>query len=95
MFVAYKPRVIDQPSINRALLSLLFLLVLAGPRPATAAETLRVGYLGPLTGLFAQAGKDMLDGLKLAFDELGYQTAGRKIEHPLGHCASDGVAATL
>jgi ABC-type branched-subunit amino acid transport system substrate-binding protein len=28
MFVAYKPRVIDQTSINRALLSLLFLLVL-------------------------------------------------------------------
>jgi branched-chain amino acid transport system substrate-binding protein len=48
--------------------------------PAHGAETIRVGYLGPQTGIFAAAGKDMLDGLKLAFEELGYQTAGRKIE---------------
>jgi hypothetical protein len=31
--------------------------------PAAAADPIRVGYLGPLTGIFAQAGKDMLDGL--------------------------------
>jgi branched-chain amino acid transport system substrate-binding protein len=48
--------------------------------PSRAADTVRVGYLGPQTGIFAAAGKDMLDGLKLAFEQLGYQTAGRKIE---------------
>lgn len=48
--------------------------------PATAADPIRVGYLGPLTGIFAQAGKDMLDGLKMAFEQAGYQAAGRKVE---------------
>ncbi len=47
---------------------------------AGAAEPIRVGYLGPQTGIFAQAGKDMAEGLKLAFEQAGYQTAGRKIE---------------
>ena len=47
---------------------------------AGAAEAIRVGYLGPLTGIFAQAGKDMLDGLKLGLEQAGYQAAGRKIE---------------
>jgi branched-chain amino acid transport system substrate-binding protein len=36
--------------------------------------------MAPLTGIFAQSGKDMLDGLKLALEQLGYQAAGRKIE---------------
>ena len=50
------------------------------PRTARAADAIRVGYLGPQTGIFAQAGKDMLEGLKLAFEQINYQTAGRKIE---------------
>ncbi|HEY7650858.1 MAG TPA: ABC transporter substrate-binding protein [Methylomirabilota bacterium] len=48
--------------------------------PADAAESIRVGFLAPLTGIFAQAGKDMLEGVKMAFDQAGYQAAGRKIE---------------
>src|SRR2546428_5268822 len=36
--------------------------------------------MAPLSGIFAQAGKDMLEGIKLAFEQIGYQTAGRKIE---------------
>jgi branched-chain amino acid transport system substrate-binding protein len=52
----------------------------AAATSAGAAEPIRVGYLGPQTGIFAQAGKDMVEGLKLAFEQAGYQTAGRKIE---------------
>ncbi len=55
-------------------------LALATPMRAVAAEPIRVGYLGPLTGIFAQAGKDMLEGLKMGFEQAGYQAAGRKIE---------------
>jgi branched-chain amino acid transport system substrate-binding protein len=55
-------------------------LVLFANHPVAAAETIRIGYLGPLTGIFAQAGKDMLDGLKLSLEEVGYQAGGRKIE---------------
>lgn len=57
----------------------LALVVLAN-HPAEAAETIRIGYLGPLTGIFAQAGKDMLDGLKLSLEQINYQAGGRKIE---------------
>ncbi len=55
-------------------------LVLLAPRPSIAADAIRIGYLGPLTGIFAQAGKDMLDGLKLSLEQMNYQAGGRKIE---------------
>src|SRR5262245_33193545 len=51
-----------------------------GADTAWAADTIKVGFMAPLTGIFAQAGKDMLEGLKLAFEQIGYQAAGRKIE---------------
>jgi Periplasmic binding protein len=54
--------------------------VAAGADVAWAADTIKVGFMAPMTGIFAQAGKDMLEGLKLAFEQIGYQTAGRKIE---------------
>ena len=61
-----------------AILAISFALLSAPPAPAQ--ETIRVGFLGPLTGVFAQAGKDMDDGLKFAFEQVNYQVAGRKIE---------------
>jgi branched-chain amino acid transport system substrate-binding protein len=60
--------------------TLIVLLVLAGAPRARAQEPIRIGYLGPLSGIFAQAGKDMLDGLKLSLEQAGHQAAGRKIE---------------
>src|SRR2546427_4744063 len=64
-----------------ALGSLVLALMMAGgPRATSAAETIKVGFMAPLSGIFAQAGKDMLEGLKLAFEQIGYQSAGRKIE---------------
>jgi branched-chain amino acid transport system substrate-binding protein len=59
---------------------MVLVLALLAPRPSAAAETIRIGYLGPLTGIFAQAGKDMLDGLKLSLEQVNYQAGGRKIE---------------
>src|SRR6266481_2598694 len=56
----------------------LFSLVAA--TPATAAEPIRIGFMAPLSGLFAQAGKDMLDGLRLGLEEAGFQAGGRRIE---------------
>jgi branched-chain amino acid transport system substrate-binding protein len=64
-----------RPLIGVALASLLLL-----PSTAPGADPIRVGYLGPLTGIFAAAGKDMLDGLKMAFEQVSYEAAGRKIE---------------
>jgi branched-chain amino acid transport system substrate-binding protein len=56
------------------------IVLLLSISPASAAEAIRVGFLAPMTGIFAQAGKDMSDGLKMAFEQTGYQAGGRKIE---------------
>src|SRR5205823_5105699 len=64
--------------IRSAALLLVLVLLLAGP--VAGAESIRVGYLGPLAGIFAAAGKDMLDGLKMALEQVNYEVAGRKIE---------------
>jgi branched-chain amino acid transport system substrate-binding protein len=58
----------------------LMLGTLVTPAAGGAAETIKVGFMAPLSGIFAQAGKDMLEGIKLAFEQIGYQSAGRKIE---------------
>ena len=58
----------------------LTLGTLVAPATGGAAETIKVGFMAPLSGIFAQAGKDMLEGIKLAFEQIGYQSAGRKIE---------------
>jgi branched-chain amino acid transport system substrate-binding protein len=60
------------------ILALGLTLLIAGS--AAAAEPIRVGYLGPQSGIFAQAGKDMLEGLKMGLEQAGPQVAGRKIE---------------
>ncbi|MBI2205282.1 MAG: hypothetical protein HYU41_15650 [Candidatus Rokubacteria bacterium] len=55
------------------MLKLVLAIALAGVAlvpVANAAEPIRVGFMAPLTGIFAQAGQDMLAGLKLAFEEM-------------------------
>ena len=56
------------------------LLLVFMASPAAAAEPIKIGFMGPLTGIFAQAGKDMLDGLKMGIESAGSQAAGRKVE---------------
>jgi branched-chain amino acid transport system substrate-binding protein len=36
---------------------------------AANSEELRIGYVAPTTGIFAQVGKDMVDGFKMYLDE--------------------------
>jgi branched-chain amino acid transport system substrate-binding protein len=67
------------PRWPHAALALALVLAFA-VGPSNAAEPIKIGYLGPLTGIFAQSGKDMLDGLKLALDQANNEAAGRKIE---------------
>ena len=56
----------------------LLLLVLASP--AVAADPVKIGFIAPLSGIFAPAGKDMAEGIKMAFEQAGYQVAGKKLE---------------
>lgn len=47
---------------------------------STAAEELRIGFVAPLTGGFAQVGKDMSNGFQMYLDEVGGSFAGVKVK---------------
>ena len=56
------------------------LAISAGAAPAQAADEVRIGFLAPLTGPFAQIGKDMANGFQLYLDEVGGDFAGAKVK---------------
>jgi branched-chain amino acid transport system substrate-binding protein len=66
--------------MKRSLTLALLALIVAFVSPVAAAEPIRIGFMAPMTGIFAQAGQDMLAGLKLSLEQLNHQAAGRKIE---------------
>lgn len=45
-----------------------------------SAEELRIGFLTPLTGIFAQIGKDMQDGFQLYLDQHGGKLGGADVK---------------
>lgn len=45
-----------------------------------AKGPIKIGFIAPLSGGMAANGKDMLTGMELYLEEIGYQVAGRKIE---------------
>jgi branched-chain amino acid transport system substrate-binding protein len=47
---------------------------------AQAKGPIKIGLIVPLSGGMAATGKDMLNGMQLYLEEIGYQAAGRKIE---------------
>ena len=44
------------------------------------AEDLRIGFLAPTTGIFAQIGKDMVDGFQMYLDEVKHDFGGAKVK---------------
>jgi branched-chain amino acid transport system substrate-binding protein len=48
--------------------------------PAQAAEELRIGFIAPMTGIFAQVGKDMVDGFNMYLEENKAEFAGAKVK---------------
>jgi branched-chain amino acid transport system substrate-binding protein len=59
---------------------------------AAQASSIKLGFLSPLSGAIAQAGKDMYSGCELFWEEAGWQLAGRKLEVILED--NEGLPAT-
>ena len=67
--------------IRVALLGVAVLALLVGPGAVPAQPPpIKIGFVTDLTGIAAQAAKDMVNGLTMYLDEIGYQMAGRKVE---------------
>lgn len=64
-------------------LALVLAVVSLTARQAVAPRSespIKIGFLTPLSGPFAQNGRDILNGFLLFLDEVGYRAAGRRIE---------------
>jgi len=69
--------------LSRTVSSLLFgtaLTFAAGSSIPAQAEELRLGFIAPMTGLFAQVGKDMNDGFQMYLDEHGGKLGGADVK---------------
>jgi branched-chain amino acid transport system substrate-binding protein len=62
------------------------------PPAAVAQGPIKIGFISPLSGAIAAAGKDMYSGCELYWQETGWQIAGRKLEVILED--NEGLPAT-
>jgi branched-chain amino acid transport system substrate-binding protein len=62
------------------LLTAVCFAVAMGAMPAAAQEELRIGFIAPMTGPFAQVGKDMNDGLNMYMEEVNGTFGGTKVK---------------
>jgi len=62
------------------ILLLLAATALLAEGDAAAQGPIKIGFISPLTGAIAAAGKDMYSGCELYWQESGWQMAGRKVE---------------
>src|SRR5258708_23445669 len=77
-------------SVRLGLVTASLLALVAGE---TAAQgPIRIGFLSPLSGAIAAAGKDMYRGCELDWQETGWQASGRKLEVILED--NEGLPAT-
>ena len=49
-------------------------------RGQTATDPIKIGFLVPLSGPYAQSGRDILNGFLLLLDEIGNRAGGREIQ---------------
>src|SRR6266550_898142 len=76
--------------VRLGLVTASLLALVAGE--AAAQGPIRIGFLSPLSGAIAAAGKDMYSGCELYWQETGLQAGGRKLEVTLED--NEGLPAT-
>src|SRR5437870_6029151 len=57
-----------------------FVALATGSSSPAGADELRIGYVAPTTGIFAQVGKDMVDGFQLYLDEVKSDFGGAQVK---------------
>ncbi len=67
------------PKVSPLLLGSALVAGLSLASPAQAEE-LRIGYIAPTTGIFAQIGKDMVNGFQMYLDEHGGKLGGMDVK---------------
>ena len=65
--------------ISIPLLTAILLIGASFGAPASAAEELRIGFIAPKTGIFAQLGIDMQNGFQMYLDEHKGELGGAKV----------------
>jgi ABC-type branched-subunit amino acid transport system substrate-binding protein len=50
------------------------------PRSGESRGPIKIGFIVPLSGPFAQNGRDILNGFLLLLDEIGYRAGGRETQ---------------
>jgi branched-chain amino acid transport system substrate-binding protein len=77
-----KPRSLSRRLVTVMVLSMLVLTIFLTYDPKMAeAQPIKIGGINALTGPLTECGLALTAGAKLAFDEAGWQVAGRKIEY--------------
>src|SRR6266403_6328477 len=79
-------------AITRFLSVLIASGLMLGAGEVLAQGPIKIGFLSPISGAIAQAGKDMYSGCELFWEENGWQLAGRKLEVILED--NEGLPAT-
>jgi branched-chain amino acid transport system substrate-binding protein len=64
----------------RVVVLLVAILGLLAAPGAAQAPPIKIGFITSLTGVAAQAAKDMVNGFTMYLDETGYTMSGRKVE---------------
>ena len=63
-----------------AVLVIVLCLGFSSPVFSAAKEPIKIGWLCPVTGAWAEVGKDMTNGFNMFVEEMGNKIAGREIE---------------
>jgi branched-chain amino acid transport system substrate-binding protein len=67
-------------AITRFLSVLIASGLMLGAGEVLAQGPIKIGFISPISGAIAQAGKDMYNGCELYWEETGWQIAGRKLQ---------------
>ncbi len=65
------------------------------PAPAPSKEPIKIGVMYPLTGPIAITGARMVDAAKFAFEQIGNEIGGRKIEVIVADSGEPGPAVAI